>query len=435
MAEPHKPPKALEILHRHWPKALAFLWIPALYAVTLTPTPSFERPGPEPFMLCILCGDRGGADLVLNVVLYMPLGLLAAQRIGVWRTLLLGVLLSMGVELIQLFLPGRFSTLGDVVANGSGALAGAFLYRVSAMVGRGRRPGYAVGFSTALTAGGLVLLGGWLIEPSPTDEVYWGQWTPDFGPGTRYTGTVLSARLNGRPLPSRRLPDSLTAGGVILDDWTLSGTVEKGSPTRSVTSVLSIFDEKENEILYLGAYGEHLLLRERLRAQDWQLDRPELVAWDVLAPAEAGDTMRVSARRVGSDRCLTVDDREVCGLGLTPGRLWSLLLYPASASRGLRTVADFGVVFTLFLPLGFVATSRQAAALSAAVALVLVALAVAWTRLRFDWVVEPLAVLAGLGVGYMSAWALSTAGEALGHSTVEPATPSPPSAGASPGSA
>ncbi|MDZ7781376.1 MAG: VanZ family protein [Gemmatimonadota bacterium] len=413
MPEPRTLPRLLAIGHEYWPRALAYLWFPTLYLVTLTPTPSFRRPGPEPFMWCLLCGDRGGADLLLNVAMFVPLGLLAARRLGVWRTFLLGAGLSAGIEMAQLFLPGRFSTLADLVANGSGALAGALLYTLLAALGRGARPGPAVGTAAAVVAGGLVLLGGWLVAPSPTDEAYWGQWTPYFGPGTRYPGTVLDARFNGHPFPSGKLPDSLRAREAMRDDWTLVGTVEKGPRPGWITSVLSIYDGRQDEILYLGAYREHLLLRERLRAQDWHLDRPELVAWDILAPVAEGDTMRVSARRAGSDRCLAVDEREVCGLGFTTGRLWSLLLYPASAPRWMRALADFGVLFTLFLPLGLLAPSARGAVLNAAVASGLIAFAVASTRLSFDWLLEPFGALSGLALGYAAAWALRWAGDEL----------------------
>lgn len=405
--------KALTIGHIWWPRVLACTWFPLLYLITLTPTTTWRRPGPEPFMFCLLCGDRGGADILLNIALFVPFGLLAAYRIGFIRTVFLGFGLSLGIELFQLTLPGRFSSLADIVANTLGTGLGATIYGTGAILARGTLFSRAAGVAAAVCSASLVFLGGWLAEPSPTEPAYYGQWTPHFGAGTRYPGQVLAAELNGELFPNRRLPDELNTPSILLTDWRLEGHVQKGESPRSVASVLSIFDANQDEILYFGAFREHLVLRERLRAQDWQLDRPELVAWDILDPVQVGDTMRVVARRVGSDRCLAVDDREVCGLGFTTSSLWSLLLYPASAPRWMRAVAGLGVMVTLFFPLGLLAPSWRWTLFHGGIAASLVTVAVASTRLGFEPVIEIPGAVAGLMAGYLTAVGLRWAGARL----------------------
>jgi len=78
-----------------------------------------------------LLGPPGGrlSDLLLNVVLFVPLGFLADRlargRLGPGRIAVVGALISVGLEATQLFLPARYSTALDVVANGTGALVGA----------------------------------------------------------------------------------------------------------------------------------------------------------------------------------------------------------------------------------------------------------------------------------------------------------------------
>src|SRR5690606_12060215 len=151
-----------------------------------------------------------------------------------------------------------------------------------------------------------------LLEPSPTDDAYWGQRTPAFGPGTEYTGTVLEARFNGHPFPSARLQDSWSGPEMLREDWELSGLVVKGATPEQFTSILSIYDGHQREVLYFGAFRERLLLRERFRAQDLRLDQPELVAFGALEPAAVGDTVRLAARRSGAERCIAVDGRETC---------------------------------------------------------------------------------------------------------------------------
>lgn len=75
--------------------------------------------------------DSGVLEVISNVVLFVPFSLLGAF---LWPTLRIrdwvvaGALLSVSIELCQLlFLPQRFATVSDVVANTGGALIGALL--------------------------------------------------------------------------------------------------------------------------------------------------------------------------------------------------------------------------------------------------------------------------------------------------------------------
>jgi len=419
---------------RGWRLALLLLWLPAVYFVTLGPTPPAEgEPALEGFAFCLLCGERGGADLLLNVAFFVPLGLVSGRRLGLPGAFFLGAAMAAAIELLQLAVPGRYSTLADVLSNGAGSLLGAALYRGLASLASGAALPPSVGATLAAGVGCFVLVGGWLLAPAPTPKPYWGQWTPELG-GARYGGTVLEARFDGRPFPRTRFPPDSDPARALRSDWALSGTVIKGPPPGQVVSVLSISDGDGEEILYLGAYQEHLLLRERLRAQEWRLHRPELVAPDALATAGAGDTLDVSARRAGADRCLAVNGAEVCGLAFTPGRLWSLLTYSTGASRWMQRVADAALIVLLFLPLGVCAPSWRAAGANGLVAAALMAAAVAWTRLVPDFLVESVAALGGLALGVAAAATLRHWG-APGRRD-EPLSPATePSAPASHGSA
>jgi VanZ family protein len=81
--------------------------------------PSLDR------ILLMPGGTQGRADILLNVALFVPLGFLLERSLGVTRTALLCLLASLAIETIQLFLPGRWSTLSDLLANGLGGLLGA----------------------------------------------------------------------------------------------------------------------------------------------------------------------------------------------------------------------------------------------------------------------------------------------------------------------
>ena len=70
-------------------------------------------------------------DIVLNVILYVPLGA-AIVRSGIWRrplipALSLALLLSVFTEFVQLYSLKRFPAMQDVVCNVAGAAAGALL--------------------------------------------------------------------------------------------------------------------------------------------------------------------------------------------------------------------------------------------------------------------------------------------------------------------
>jgi glycopeptide antibiotics resistance protein len=62
-----------------------------------------------------------------NVAMFVPLGvffLLLLGRKRAWLAMLLGVILTVGIETAQIFIAGRVSDPRDVLANSAGALIG-----------------------------------------------------------------------------------------------------------------------------------------------------------------------------------------------------------------------------------------------------------------------------------------------------------------------
>ena len=85
-------------------------------------------------------------DLLANALAYLPFGLFVALvprraspllRVGV--ALAAGVVLSFGMETLQMFLPPRDASLVDFLANAAGALAGGFLGGILVRTERTRR--------------------------------------------------------------------------------------------------------------------------------------------------------------------------------------------------------------------------------------------------------------------------------------------------------
>jgi VanZ family protein len=90
-------------------------------------------------LLDIGFGPDRASDVLENIVLFLPLGFVLAgyfRRQGamlpssIAAVLLLSVSGSYGIEVLQQFIPGRFSSLTDVIANTTGSALGFLCHRL-----------------------------------------------------------------------------------------------------------------------------------------------------------------------------------------------------------------------------------------------------------------------------------------------------------------
>ena len=92
---------------------------------TLTPAGNGPR---LPFSFQLGVGERWLADAILNVFLFVPLGMtLGWNRRSPAKVVLFGLLLSIAVELAQMWIPGRDAALSDIISNTAGTALGALL--------------------------------------------------------------------------------------------------------------------------------------------------------------------------------------------------------------------------------------------------------------------------------------------------------------------
>lgn len=81
-------------------------------------------------------------EVLANVGMFVPVALLVTFVLGArrwWVTVAACTALSVAVELVQAFMPGRIAAALDVIANGLGALLGALLaVTIEALVRRRR---------------------------------------------------------------------------------------------------------------------------------------------------------------------------------------------------------------------------------------------------------------------------------------------------------
>lgn len=72
-------------------------------------------------------------EFLANIALFIPFGLLLAlawSRLKTWHLAVLGLLTSGLIEFVQFFLPTRFPTISDLVANTAGAVIGCLFVRI-----------------------------------------------------------------------------------------------------------------------------------------------------------------------------------------------------------------------------------------------------------------------------------------------------------------
>jgi hypothetical protein len=119
------------------------------------------------------------------------------------------------------------------------------------------------------------------------------------------------AHASSRPRPRR-----LAAGG---------GDRRQG-PSGGGVPILSVYYGNQQESLLLGAHDQALIFRPCLLARRLRLDAPDMRVIDAFQAYSPGDTVTIAAAVSGEGVCLRLGPTERCGVGITPGRTWDLLL-------------------------------------------------------------------------------------------------------------
>jgi len=95
-------------------------------------------------------------EFLANVALFAPLGVLLIlgwRRIPPWAAVAIGCAGSVVIELVQLAIPSRYSTLSDVIANTLGTAAGVLVARATIALADRRRRRAAMGRSARRSSG------------------------------------------------------------------------------------------------------------------------------------------------------------------------------------------------------------------------------------------------------------------------------------------
>lgn len=371
-----------------------------LLVLALTLSPSGELI-PEA-RWCFLCGDSGLADFLLNVALFVPLGLAFARRaVPVVRVIAAGVALSMAIEVLQWVIPGRHPSYGDIVANALGAWLGAEAWRAAGSLldptpaQRTRLLWQATVLAVLLQAAVPLL-----IRPSFPHADYYGQWTPEREHMESYRGHILNAGIAGEGLPNQRLAHSARVRHLVLDGALLHLDGVAGPPPRGLSTLFSIADEYQRLILRIGIQGEDILFRYRSVAEELELERVQVRLHGILGGVVEGDTLKVHTWYAHGRWCASGPRQSGCD-GFNSAALGRMVA-PRTTRWGL--LIDLIWMTAVFLPLGYWGTGSRGwlAAMVAIVPLVVMpALPIG--------VLFSLTALAGAALGLVSGRSLSVA--------------------------
>lgn len=335
----------------------------------------------------------------MNALLFLPLGvLLGKQGHHPVAALLLGAALAVGIEGLQLVVPGRHPTVGDIAWNGSGAALGVAIQPMLASLLRGTPPAWC-GAVSALGVGLGLIVAGFALEPAHGPGAYWIQWTPTRPGVETFPGHLVRASLDGRELPYGRLPAESETHARLLGDWTVRLEVV-GQPSMGQRApLLVIGDDNQVEGLYVGVDGSDLVLRERLRANAWRLDRPEVRFSGFPEDAWISDTVGIALWRAGETRCAELAEVRRCDRGWSPARTWSLIYYPGSAGILLQYALDAVWAFSLLFVVGLVSRPGPPLGANVALAIGLATFGVMATPLAAPRLPEVVAAVLGASAG------------------------------------
>lgn len=298
-------------------------------ALTLTPMPAAD---PLP-VGCLICGSLGGVDFVLNVLLFMPLGVGAVMLFGRPPVAVVtGFLVTLTIEAIQWRLvPGRHASLGDLVANTTGSALGALLAVsgvrcIRATGGEAKR----LSAGSALLASAVIGVTGALLRPVEPPGPQYVQWAPVRRGTVAFPGSLLSVALNDTSL---KPADSLALDWIhdnLESEFTVRGQIESPGIRTSRMAFILRFASTNGEGLMLAQKGGKLLFRSHIAGAGLGLRSPIVALDNVFTESLYGDLDTILVEAISNRRAITVrsrhtDEASAVTMPRTVGFGWTLV--------------------------------------------------------------------------------------------------------------
>ena len=332
-------------------------------AATLTPQPGHS----DASLFCIVCGSLGGVDVVLNVLLFLPLGIgLALSGVRSSRALLAILFFSATIEVAQfLVISGRDAAVGDVLSNVLGGSIGIALVRWFDVWWNPSRRNATV-LSSLWVACWLAIqvLVSYGLTPAFPSTRYYGQIARVFENMATFGGRVLSATIDTVSVPdygfakTRQFHDLLEHGAVVR------AVVIPAGPTARIAPIIRVADETQAQMVLLGQDHADVVFGVHTGAENLRL-RPPLFRIAGVFPSEGGpaglrfsDTLHLGGRyrTDGVDvRVRSKGGERSQHFVLSSALGWVLILPKQWYLEGTLAELLFGYawLFTLLLPLGY----------------------------------------------------------------------------------
>lgn len=315
-------------------RILTALWLAVILVVTLRSAPDQAARVAATSGHCISCGDAGTTDTLLNLLLFLPLGLGLRARSWRWLPAALTMLaLSFSIECAQAtLLVGRDATLGDLLANTLGGLVGWKLWPgIHALrTPPPRLAGRAAGWTFA-TCTVTWLLSAWSLQPALRGSEPWvGQPMHRVAGAPPFPARFISATLNGVQVVNDPLLTSPSKRNTVQVSLTLART--SAPIPNSAMPLLRVVDADQAVLVGVTSRAGTLGFDTRVRGSAWRLRTPQWLFPDVLNSPDTG-AVTYRLRRVPSEVTLRV---------LTSGsRNDRAMAYPVTVGSGWIFIHPF----------------------------------------------------------------------------------------------
>lgn len=392
---------------------LAGVGLLAILALTLLPNPRQAGAADHTPLLCLVCGEAGGADVVRNLLLFMPLAAGLALLGWSWgRIVAVCALLSLAIETAQYFpLSGRDASLSDVLTNTtSGALGAAIAQRRRLLLAPG--PALARYLAPAAASAWLAVLvfTGMSMRPWAPAGQLTNYCTASFPTSDVFSGTARTMVLNGITLSCDR---DVPSGGAVRKalrqgEVRLETVAAAGNPA-GARRVIHLVRAPTASLVVLAQHGRAAVFQAPTAAQALKFFAP-LARLSSAFPPRAGEPVELSAQADGHRLRLSAahdGGRRMVELPLSPSYGWTLLFaLPIGPGVVLRLLAAVWLG-GLILPAAYWAglAARPALALGALGAAVITGLGLVPALGGFDTV--HWSEWLGAGIGVALGWALS----------------------------
>jgi hypothetical protein len=429
---PTTPPRVQDPSQARRPRCRAIGWALALAStavvLVLTLTPAGTDQWVSSRISCIICGSFGTANLLRNVLLFVPLGVglgLAIRRpLPAW---LITVALTTLIELLQFDIPGRNPLLIDWVANAGGGALGIVFARALLRSLRAGQAAHAPGETHARDKASLAgprhtpppgrratlvwctLVLAVLVSSAAAFRLAWPpdpwfmQWTPRLAHFDTYEGRIASAHVGPRALPPGRSGETALIREALVRGDTLRVEVIAAPAPRRLAPVFSIYNADQDEVLVLGVSGPDLVLRLPYLAAPLALERPDHRIRGALADVAPGERFTIDFIMSDEGPCFGLRGAVRCDLQPDPAVGWALLRFPGEASPGILRLLGLVWLLGLSVPAGLLSPDRRWA-LGVGVTLGggLLAASIVPGTLAVASVPGALTLAAGVGIGFLA---------------------------------